>query len=85
MSSWTPKGGADGFHGITKELKVDLADAANTDLSDVRKASTALRVFLASLMLPASAEAFTRWEVRTGGKSRCSGRGLCRVVVGLDG
>ncbi|MEU7080896.1 hypothetical protein ABZ938_24305 [Streptomyces sp. NPDC046409] len=52
------------LQGVTKELKVDLADAPNADLSDVRKTSIALREFLASLMLPESAEVFIRREVR---------------------
>ncbi|WP_327415384.1 hypothetical protein [Streptomyces sp. NBC_01233] len=53
----------------TKKLNVDLSDAANVDLSQVREANVALRVFLASLMLPESAEEFARWEVRAGGKT----------------
>jgi hypothetical protein len=52
----------------TKRLNVDLSDASNVDLSHVRAANTALRVFLASLMLPESAESFARWEVHASGK-----------------
>ncbi|MFH8577111.1 hypothetical protein [Streptomyces zaomyceticus] len=52
----------------TKKLNVDLSDASNVDLSQVREANVALRVFLASLMLPESAGEFARWEVRTGEK-----------------
>ncbi|MFD7964365.1 hypothetical protein ACFV5J_26565 [Streptomyces zaomyceticus] len=53
----------------TKALDVDLNDAASVDLSQVRGAHTALRLFLASLMLPESAERFARWEVHAGGKT----------------
>ncbi|GGX37729.1 hypothetical protein GCM10010353_61440 [Streptomyces chryseus] len=53
----------------TKKLNIDLSDATSVDLSDVREANVALRVFLGSLMLPESAEQFARWEVRAGGKT----------------
>lgn len=50
-----------------KRVNVDLADTTNIDLSDVREVTVALRVFLASLMLPASAAEFTSWQVRAAG------------------
>ncbi|MGW6414359.1 hypothetical protein [Streptomyces sp. NPDC055055] len=53
----------------TKRLDVDLSDTANVDLEQVREAKTALRLFLAALMLPESAEHFARWEVRAAGKT----------------
>ncbi|MGD9485747.1 hypothetical protein WDH52_21255 [Streptomyces sp. TRM70308] len=52
-----------------KFLNVDLSDAASVDLSHVRQVNVELRVFLASLMLPESAEEFARWEVQVGGKT----------------
>lgn len=52
----------------TRLLNVDLSDAANVDLSKVREATVALRLFLASLMVPESAEVFVRWKVKVGGE-----------------
>lgn len=51
-----------------RHLNVDIADMANVDLTKVRRVSVSLRVFLASLMLPESAEIFARWDVVAGGE-----------------
>jgi hypothetical protein len=45
---------------------VDVDDLANLDPAELRKVTAALRVFLAGLMLPESAEVFARWEVKAG-------------------
>ncbi|MFD4314981.1 hypothetical protein [Streptomyces sp. NPDC058548] len=47
-----------------KRLNVDLSDMAAVDLAQVRETTQALRVFLASLMVPESAAEFVSWEVR---------------------
>ncbi|MGW6391229.1 hypothetical protein ACWFR1_12170 [Streptomyces sp. NPDC055103] len=52
----------------TKRLSIDLSDMTNVDLAQVRDTTQALRVFLAKLMLPESAEKFARWEVKVGAK-----------------
>ncbi|BBA98369.1 hypothetical protein RVR_4523 [Actinacidiphila reveromycinica] len=51
-----------------RRLNLDPANMADTDLSKVREATVAMRVFLASLMLPESAHEFARWDVVVGGK-----------------
>lgn len=52
-----------------RRLNIDPANMADTDLSKVREATVAMRVFLASLMLPDSAHEFARWDVLAGGKT----------------
>lgn len=52
----------------TKRLNIDLSDMQSADLSQVRETTAALRVFLASLMLPESSPQFARWDVVAGGK-----------------
>ncbi|MFF4755551.1 hypothetical protein ACWD5R_32010 [Streptomyces sp. NPDC002514] len=52
-----------------RRLNIDLANTADTDLSKVREATAAMRVFLASLMLPESASEFARWDVIADGKT----------------
>lgn len=51
-----------------RRLNIDPANMADADLSKVREATIAMRVFLASLMLPESAHEFARWDVIVGGK-----------------
>ncbi|MEU6928941.1 hypothetical protein AB0A05_07230 [Streptomyces sp. NPDC046374] len=51
-----------------KRLNIDPANMADTDLSKIREAAVAMRVFLASLMLPESAHEFARWDVVVAGK-----------------
>lgn len=51
-----------------RKLNVDPANLGDTDLSKVREATVAMRVFLASLMLPESASGFARWDVIASGK-----------------
>ncbi|MFE4796240.1 hypothetical protein ACFRFL_14255 [Streptomyces sp. NPDC056708] len=53
----------------TKRLNIDLTDMQDADLDQVRQTTQALRVFLASLMLPDSAAVFARWDVRVAGKN----------------
>jgi hypothetical protein len=52
-----------------RRLDIDPANMADADLSKVREATVAMRVFLASLMLPESAHEFARWDVVAGGKT----------------
>ncbi|MFJ6014454.1 hypothetical protein [Streptomyces sp. NPDC092952] len=52
-----------------RRLNIDPGNMVNADLSKVREAAVAMRVFLASLMLPESAAEFARWDVITGGKT----------------
>lgn len=51
-----------------RRLDLDPANMTDADLSTVREAAVAMRVFLASLMLPESAHEFARWDVIAGGK-----------------
>ncbi|WTW95385.1 hypothetical protein OG216_19275 [Streptomycetaceae bacterium NBC_01309] len=57
-----------GLQDTTKTLGVDLSDLANVDVDQLRAVTTALRTFLARLMLPESAERFACWTVQVGGK-----------------
>ncbi|MFF2612380.1 hypothetical protein [Kitasatospora sp. NPDC058046] len=59
------------LQGTYKGLNLDLTNPA-LDLGQVRDATVALRQFLASLMLPESAEEFARWDVVVGGKTASS-------------
>ncbi|WP_434593244.1 hypothetical protein [Streptomyces sp. A5-4] len=52
----------------SKRLNIDLTDMSSVDLSAVKETTQSLRVFLANLMLPDSAEQFARWDVRVGQK-----------------
>lgn len=49
-------------------LGVEVDDLANVDPDRLRQTVGALRVFLAQLMLPESAERFARWNVALGGE-----------------
>ncbi|CAM5301305.1 hypothetical protein AB0F92_22690 [Kitasatospora aureofaciens] len=51
-----------------KSLDLDLSNP-DVDLGQVREATVALRLFLASLMLPESAEEFARWDIVAAGKT----------------
>ncbi|MBT2453246.1 hypothetical protein J7E98_00200 [Streptomyces sp. ISL-86] len=53
----------------SKKLDIDLSDMGSVDLSKIRETKQSLKVFLAHLMLPDSAEVFARWEVRVGQKT----------------
>lgn len=50
-------------------LGVDVGDLAKAEPARLRQVVGALRVFLARLMMPESAETFARWEVVVGGKT----------------
>ncbi|MCX4550614.1 MULTISPECIES: hypothetical protein [unclassified Streptomyces] len=52
---------------VNRRLNFDPANMGDAHLSQVREATTAMRVFLASLMLPASAHEFARWDVLADG------------------
>lgn len=54
---------------LQRQLNIDPDNVAETDLSKVRESTAAMRVFLASLMLPESAAEFIRWDVAVGGKT----------------
>lgn len=54
---------------VNRELNIDPTDMTATDLTKVREATVAMRVFLASLMLPASAAEFVRWDVVVDGET----------------
>ncbi|MFZ4160425.1 hypothetical protein ACOZDE_18640 [Streptomyces griseoincarnatus] len=62
----------DALHDLQEVQKaasgVDLEDLQNLDADALRKTARALRGFLAELMLPASAELFTRVDVVADGK-----------------
>jgi hypothetical protein len=61
----------DAYEGLRErynELGIDLDNLAGTAPGTLREAYATLRAFLASLMLPSSAEAFARWEVHAGGE-----------------
>lgn len=48
---------------------VSAGDLSGATPEDLRKVTGSLRMFLAKLMLPESAELFAQWEVRVGGKT----------------
>ncbi|MEU1815132.1 hypothetical protein ABZ543_08035 [Streptomyces roseifaciens] len=50
-------------------LGVDVDALSNVEPARLRQAVVALRVFLAKLMLPASAKTFAQWQVVAGGKT----------------
>ncbi|MFI9026298.1 hypothetical protein [Streptomyces sp. NPDC053560] len=52
-----------------KRLGVDVNNLAAADPEALRAVVRALRLFLARLMLPESAETFARWEVRKDGET----------------
>ncbi|WP_284576858.1 hypothetical protein [Streptomyces sp. 2P-4] len=49
-----------------KRLGVDVSELSKASPADLRRTVGALRVFLASLMLPESAEVIARWDVVVG-------------------
>lgn len=51
-----------------KQLGVDMNDLAGVEPEKLRSIVRSLRVFLARLMLPESAEQFARWDVVQAGK-----------------
>lgn len=58
-----------GLQDTFKRLGIDLGNLAGSNLDRLGDAYSALRSFLAKLMLPASAEEFARWDVVAGGET----------------